>query len=65
LTAEKFQECPRLIKQDQVGIAGFELSQSGQAICMESFKHFPQFSKSTLCDDDRPVAIGKVLKIIE
>jgi len=64
-TGDRTQEHPRFIKQDQVAIARFELSQSGQAICMESFKHFPQLGRFTLRDEGRTVAVGKVLKIVE
>jgi peptide chain release factor subunit 3 len=64
-TGERTQEHPRFIKQDQVAIARFELSQSGQAICMEPFKHFPQLGRFILCDEGRTVAVGKVLKIVE
>lgn len=64
-TGERTQEHPRFIKQDQVAIARFELSQSGQAICMEPFKRFPQLGRFTLRDEGRTVAVGKVLKIIE
>ncbi|CAF2619762.1 unnamed protein product [Rotaria sp. Silwood2] len=64
-TGERTQEHPRFVKQDQVAIARFELSQTGQAICMEPFKHFPQLGRFTLRDEGRTVAVGKVLKIIE
>lgn len=64
-TGERTQEHPRFIKQDQVAIARFELSQSGQVICMEPFKRFPQLGRFTLRDEGRTVAVGKVLKIIE
>ncbi|CAF4053122.1 unnamed protein product [Rotaria sp. Silwood2] len=64
-TGERTLKYPRFIKQDQVAIARFELSQSGQAICMEPFKRFPQLGRFTLRDEGRTVAVGKVLKIIE
>ena len=64
-TGERTQEHPRLVKQDQVAIARFELAQAGQAICMETFKRFPQLGRFTLRDEGRTVAVGKVLKIIE
>ncbi|CAF1046768.1 unnamed protein product [Adineta steineri] len=64
-TGDRTQEHPRFIKQDQVAIARFELSQTGQAICMEPFKRFPQLGRFTLRDEGRTVAVGKVLKIIE
>ncbi|CAF1352201.1 unnamed protein product [Rotaria sordida] len=64
-TGERIQEHPRFIKQNQVAIARFELSQSGQAICMEPFKRFPQLGRFTLHDEGRTIAIGKVLEIIE
>jgi len=64
-TGERTQEHPRFMKQDQVAIARFELTQAGQAICMEPFKRFPQLGRFTLRDEGRTVAVGKVLKIIE
>lgn len=64
-SGDRTQEHPRFIKQDQVAIARFELSQSGQVICMEPFKRFPQLGRFTLRDEGRTVAVGKVLKIIE
>jgi len=64
-TGDRTQEHPRFIKQDQVAIARFELSQSGQAVCMEPFKRFPQLGRFTLRDEGRTVAVGKVLKIVE
>ncbi|CAF4072081.1 unnamed protein product [Rotaria sordida] len=64
-TGERTQEHPRFIKQDQLAIARFELSQASQAVCMETFKCFPQLGRFTLRDEGRTVAVGKVLKIIE
>jgi len=64
-TGQRTQEHPRFIKQDQVAIARFELTQTGQAICMEPFKRFPQLGRFTLRDEGRTVAVGKVLKIVE
>jgi peptide chain release factor subunit 3 len=64
-TGDKTQEHPRFVKQDQVAIARFELTQSGQTICMEPFKRFPQLGRFTLRDEGRTVAVGKVLKVIE
>ena len=48
-----------------MAIARFELMQSGQAICMEILKRFPQLGRFTLRDEGRTVAVGKVLKIVE
>jgi peptide chain release factor subunit 3 len=64
-TGDRTQANPRFIKQDQVAIARFELSQAGQAVCMESFKRFPQLGRFTLRDEGRTVAVGKILKIVE
>src|SRR4051812_5451654 len=64
-TGEETQKNPCFIKQDQVAIARFELIQSGQAICMETFKRFPQLGRFTLRDEGRTVAVAKVLKIVE
>ncbi|XP_067672092.1 eukaryotic peptide chain release factor GTP-binding subunit ERF3A-like isoform X1 [Haliotis asinina] len=62
-SGEKTQVKPRYIKQDQVGIARFEVN--GGMICLESFKDFPQMGRFTLRDEGKTIAIGKVLKIRE
>ncbi|CAM4760758.1 unnamed protein product [Rotaria magnacalcarata] len=62
-TGEETLENPKYIKQDQVAMAIFELSQSGQTICMELFEHFPRLGRFALCHEDRTVAVGKFLKI--
>ncbi|CAF1479339.1 unnamed protein product, partial [Rotaria sp. Silwood1] len=64
-TNKIIQERPRFIKQGQVAIARFELTQSDQTICMEPFKRFPQLAHFMLRDCGRVVVFGKVLKIIE
>ncbi|CAF4889454.1 unnamed protein product [Rotaria sp. Silwood1] len=64
-TGERTREHPRFIRQDQIAIARFELSQASQVICMEPFKRFPQLGRFILCDEGRTVAFGKVLKILE
>lgn len=48
-SGEKTQIKPRYIKQDQVGIARFEVN--GGMICLESFKDFPQMGRFTLRDE--------------
>lgn len=53
---------PKFVKQDQTVIA--RLQTSG-AICLETFKDFPQMGRFTLRDEGRTIAIGKVLKLIE
>ncbi|CAF1178242.1 unnamed protein product [Rotaria sordida] len=64
-TSERIQEHSRFMKQDQVAIARFELSHSGQAICMEPFKRAPQLGRFTLRDKDRAISVEKVLKVIK
>ena len=54
---------PRFIKQDQIAICRFEVT--GGVICMESFKLFPQLGRFTLRYENKTVAVGKVLKVIE
>ncbi|UJR11356.1 hypothetical protein I4U23_015537 [Adineta vaga] len=63
-TGERTQTNPLFIRPGQVAIARFELSQTGKAICMEPFKHFPQLGRFTLREKDRTVAVGKILKIV-
>jgi translation elongation factor EF-1alpha len=63
-THEEILEYPKFIKQDQVAIAIFELSQSGQIICMELFKDFPELGRFALCDEGQTVAVGKILEIM-
>ncbi|BFZ03047.1 hypothetical protein BsWGS_06086 [Bradybaena similaris] len=62
-TGEKSQLRPRFIKPDQAGIARLEVNDG--IICLETFKDFPQMGRFTLRDENRTIAIGKVLKIIE
>lgn len=64
-TGERTQEHPRFIKQGQVAIARFELTKPGQVICIEPFKRFPQLGRFTLRDEDKTIAFGKVLKIVQ
>ncbi|CAF2908371.1 unnamed protein product [Rotaria sp. Silwood2] len=64
-TREEILEGPKYIKQDQVAIAIFELSQSGQTICLELFDHFPRVGRFALCDEGQTVAVGKILNIIK
>jgi len=53
------------MKQNQITVARFELSQSRQATFMEPFKRCPQLDQSTWRDEDRTVAVGKILDIID
>ncbi|CAF3713237.1 unnamed protein product [Rotaria sp. Silwood1] len=63
-TGETTREYPKFLKQNQIVTARFELSQRGQIICMELFEHFPRLGRFTLLDEDRIVAVGKVLQIV-
>ncbi|CAF3822856.1 unnamed protein product [Rotaria sp. Silwood1] len=59
-TGEKILEDPKFIKQNQVAIARFELSQSQQIICMELFKDFPRLGRFALCDEVRYIVEGSI-----
>lgn len=61
-TGEKSKTRPRFVKQDQVAIMRIECS---GLICLEQFKLFPQMGRFTLRDENKTIAIGKVLKVIE
>jgi len=61
-TGEKSKTRPRFVKQDQVAIMRIECS---GVICLESFKLFAQMGRFTLRDENKTIAIGKVLKVIE
>ncbi|XP_055689314.1 eukaryotic peptide chain release factor GTP-binding subunit ERF3A [Lutzomyia longipalpis] len=61
-TGEKSRSRPRFVKQDQVAIMRIECS---GLICLEQFKLFPQMGRFTLRDENKTIAIGKVLKVIE
>ncbi|CAD7086076.1 unnamed protein product [Hermetia illucens] len=61
-TGEKSKTRPRFVKQDQVAIMRIECS---GLICLEPFKLFPQMGRFTLRDENKTIAIGKVLKVIE
>ena len=64
-TGEKdFKNHPRFIKQDQIAICRFEVL-GGTVCCMEPFKLQAQLGRFTLRYENRTVAIGKVLKVIE
>lgn len=61
-TGDKSKTRPRFVKQDQVAIMRIECS---GMICLEQFKLFPQMGRFTLRDENKTIAIGKVLKVIE
>lgn len=61
-TGEKSKTRPRFVKQDQVAIMRIECA---GVICLEQFKIFPQMGRFTLRDENKTIAIGKVLKIVE
>ncbi|CAF3945550.1 unnamed protein product [Rotaria sp. Silwood1] len=64
-TGETTREYPKLLKQNQIATARFELLQRGQTICIELFEHFPRLGRFALLDEDRIVVVGKVLQIVE
>ena len=55
---------PKFIKQDQIAICRFDVL-GGSVVCMEPFKLFPQLGRFTLRYENKTVAVGKVLKVIE
>lgn len=61
-SGDKSKSRPRFVKQDQVAIMRIECS---GMICLEQFKLFPQMGRFTLRDENKTIAIGKVLKVIE
>ncbi|EDW71261.1 eukaryotic peptide chain release factor GTP-binding subunit ERF3A isoform X1 [Drosophila virilis] len=61
-SGEKSKTRPRFVKQDQVAIMRIECY---GMICLEQFKLFPQMGRFTLRDENKTIAIGKVLKVIE
>ncbi|XP_057655678.1 eukaryotic peptide chain release factor GTP-binding subunit ERF3A [Diorhabda carinulata] len=61
-TGEKSKTRPRFVKQDQVAIMRIECA---GVICLEPFKFMPQMGRFTLRDENRTIAIGKVLKLVE
>ncbi|XP_068150386.1 eukaryotic peptide chain release factor GTP-binding subunit ERF3A isoform X1 [Drosophila tropicalis] len=61
-TGEKSKTRPRFVKQDQVAIMRIECS---GMICLEQFKLFAQMGRFTLRDENKTIAIGKVLKVVE
>lgn len=63
-TGEKdFKNRPRFVKQDQIAICRFEIM-NGFA-CMEPFKLFAQLGRFNLRCENKTVAVGKILKVIE
>ncbi|KAG7302658.1 Eukaryotic peptide chain release factor GTP-binding subunit ERF3A [Plutella xylostella] len=61
-TGDKSKTRPRFVKQDQVAIMRIECA---GVICLEPFKKFAQMGRFTLRDENKTIAIGKVLKVIE
>ncbi|XP_063533921.1 eukaryotic peptide chain release factor GTP-binding subunit ERF3A isoform X3 [Cydia strobilella] len=61
-TGDKSKTRPRFVKQDQVAIMRIECA---GIICLEPFKNFAQMGRFTLRDENKTIAIGKVLKVIE
>ncbi|RVE51254.1 hypothetical protein evm_004058 [Chilo suppressalis] len=61
-TGEKSKTRPRFVKQDQVAIMRIECA---GIICLEPFKKFAQMGRFTLRDENKTIAIGKVLKVVE
>ncbi|XP_045535535.1 eukaryotic peptide chain release factor GTP-binding subunit ERF3A isoform X2 [Papilio machaon] len=61
-TGEKSKTRPRFVKQDQVAIMRIECA---GVICLEPFKKFAQMGRFTLRDENKTIAIGKVLKVVE
>ena len=65
-TGEKdLKNRPRFIKQDQIAICRFDILGSNSVVCMEPFKLYPQLGRFTLRYENKTVAVGKVLKIVE
>ncbi|KAI8435966.1 hypothetical protein MSG28_004126 [Choristoneura fumiferana] len=60
-TGDKSKTRPRFVKQDQVAIMRIECA---GIICLEPFKKFAQMGRFTLRDENKTIAIGKVLKQI-
>ncbi|KAL3274217.1 hypothetical protein HHI36_015629 [Cryptolaemus montrouzieri] len=61
-TGDKSKTRPRFVKQDQVAIMRIECA---GVICLEPFKSMPQMGRFTLRDENKTIAIGKVLKLVE
>ncbi|KAF9422015.1 hypothetical protein HW555_002235 [Spodoptera exigua] len=61
-TGEKSKTRPRYIKEGQVAIVRIVCA---GIICLEPFKNVNQLGRLTLRDENKTVAIGKVLKVIE
>ncbi|KAG5319434.1 ERF3A factor, partial [Pseudoatta argentina] len=61
-TGDKSKTRPRFVKQDQVAIMRIECA---GVICLERFKLFQQMGRFTLRDENKTIAIGKVLKVVE
>jgi len=62
-TGKRAKAHPRFVKQDQVALMRLECS--GGLICMEEFKQFQQMGRFTLRDEEKTIAIGKVLRVVE
>jgi peptide chain release factor subunit 3 len=61
-TRKKSKRPPQFMKQGDVVIVKIE---SSRMTCLETFADYPQLGRFTLRDENRTVAVGKILKLIE
>lgn len=60
-TGQKSTTRPRYIKQEQIAVMRLECA---EIVCACLFKEFAQMGRFTLRDENKTIAIGKILKII-
>jgi peptide chain release factor subunit 3 len=61
-TKRKSKHAPPFMRQGDVCIVRIEGTRN---ICLESYEDYPQLGRFTLRDENRTVAVGKILKLIE
>ncbi|KAJ3367366.1 translation termination factor GTPase eRF3 [Kappamyces sp. JEL0680] len=60
-TKKRSKAAPKFMKQGDVCIVRIEAS---RLICLETYNDYPQLGRFTLRDENRTVAVGKILKLV-
>lgn len=61
-TKRKSKKPPQFMKQGDVCIVRIE---ANRLVCLETYADYPQLGRFTIRDENRTVAVGKILKLID
>ena len=61
-TKRKSKKPPQFMKQGDVCIVRIE---ANRLVCLETYSDYPQLGRFTIRDENRTVAVGKILKLID